>query len=470
MKSSNLHPAYHWFGRLKQGFSKHQNVSRWILLSIVGLSVAAIPFGWKQWTDLQEKQSLALPYRYPFERSPVSITGKLGEEIAFYKQRIQQDPGSGLNRAYLAKTYLKMARATGQASWYLLAEQTAQDSLAKLPFQNDGAIVALAKLAIARHEFDQALTISQQVEQPDETLPVQVTANLALGRVQVAQRASDRWVAQNPDLNALTLHALVQVATGQDQRALQAFEQALRAEEPDEQGSSAWTRTALGRFYYKRGQFAQAQQLYQEALRIVPGYGPALINSAELAIAQGDYGKAEGFYNQFFQVSHQSPSVYDHVIQRGMARIKDLHGDRTAAQTWRDRAEQRLRQDVAGFGHRRELARLLLERDRPGDAKEALALMQTELKHRRDAETLSTLAEALARLQRWPEAETAMQEVLQSGIRDPGVFHRAREIAQALGKNAQATAYFNQAQQIDPTFEHKARRALGLGVGLLGLN
>jgi hypothetical protein len=45
-----------------------------------------------------------------------------------------------------------------------------------------------------------------------------------------------------------------------------------------------------------------------------------------------------------------------------------------------------------GFGHRRDLASLLLEKGRSQDVAEALALMQEEVKIRRDAVTLDTLA------------------------------------------------------------------------------
>jgi tetratricopeptide (TPR) repeat protein len=418
----------------------------------------------------RQNGQLEAAYAYRFERSPVNITANLNQEIAFYKQRLQFDPSGGMNRALLAKTYLKMARATGEASWYLLAEQTAQDSLAKLKFHNDGAVLALAKVAIARHDFAQALQLSQQLEHKEDALALKVTANLAIGNLNQAKLASDRLVAQNPDLNALTLQALVNVAEGQDAFALQHFRQAIAAEEPEETGSSVWARTALGRFYFKRGQLDQAEQLYREALRILPNYAPALINSAELSIRRGDYQTAEQTYSRFFQISQNSPTVYDHVILRGMARLKGLQNDSTSAAQWRDRAEDRLRNHEQGFGHRRELARLLLERGRPQDLAEALTLMQNEVKVRQDAETLSTLAAVLMRLDRWQEAEQAMQTALRSGIRDSALFQQASTIAQALNKSSEAIAYSKAAQTTDPTFDTNAQHALGLGIGLLGLN
>jgi tetratricopeptide (TPR) repeat protein len=162
-----------------------------------------------------------------------------------------------------------------------------------------------------------------------------------------------------------------------------------------------------------------------------------------------------------------------------MARVKALSGDQAGAKEWRDKAEARLREDLSSFGHQRELARLLLERGSSKDVAEALALMQMEVRvspkndryaSRRDAETLDTLAWALSLSGRWQEARAAMQEALRSGIRDAGLFYRAGVIEQALGNQPQSVAFFRLAQETDPMFDEQAQRALGLGVGLLGLN
>ena len=80
-------------------------------------------------------------------------------EISFYQGRVQQNPTDGLDRAALAGAYLKMGRATGSDDWYALAEQAAEQSLASLPFANDGAVIVLAEIAQAEHEFAKALSL-----------------------------------------------------------------------------------------------------------------------------------------------------------------------------------------------------------------------------------------------------------------------------------------------------------------------
>lgn len=440
---------------------KRFGVPLFIALPVIGILIA-VPLGLHFW---DRGGGLDAAYRYRFARpSPGSVTSHLEKEIGFYQERISHDPDGGLNRASLARTYLKMARATGESSWYLLAEQTAQQSLANLPVGNNAAILVLARVAEARHDFAEALRLAKQTSGHEDALAIAVTSNLALGKVDLANQAAEALVGNFPTVGSLALRALVKVARGKNLEAIKDFQQAMAVEEPEETGSSVWVRTLLGRTYYKQGELQQAEALYREALRILPQYSPALLNLAELEIRRGDYQAAQNIYSQFFLTSQRSPTVYDHVVMRGMARALELQGDSSGAREWRDKAEARLRQDLTGFGHRRELARLLLDRGSSKDVAEALSLMQKEVGFRRDAETLSTLAWALSASGRWREAQQAMQEALRWGIRDAGMFYRAGTIEQKLGNQDRASSFFRQAQETDPTFDEQARRALGLGL------
>lgn len=437
---------------------------------LVALPVAGIGLGVFIWSQ----REIDTPYRYPFSPSSSGqVTQALEREIAFYQKRIYRSPEDGLDRAALAGAYLKLARATGDANRYLLAEQAAQRSLANLPFDNQGALLVLARIATARHDFTEAVNLAEQVLRSqsanEEAHSILVTANLARGNLDQANRHADAVVEQIPTLGSLTQRALVKVAQGQDQAAVQDFQQALAAEEPEEMGSSAATRTFLGRFYFKRGNHALARELYQEALHILPRYPLALLNLAELEARVGHYRAAERHYSQVF-VSPDYPTVFDHVALQGLARVKGLQGDQAGAEELWGKAETLIRQHLSlnSFGHQRELARLLLARGRSQDLAEALSLMQAEVRVRRDAETLDTLAWVLSRLGRWREAQPVVQEAIARGTRDAGIFYRAGTIEQALGNHAQASTNFQRAQAIDPTFDEQARRTLGLGVD--GLN
>ncbi|MEG4488056.1 tetratricopeptide repeat protein [Microcoleus sp. D2_18a_B4] len=414
-------------------------------------------------------ENLDSNYRYHFSESLRNNPNQkeaIQQEIAFYQQRLAVDSRSGLNRASLAGSYLKMARATGEGGWFLLAEQAAQRSIADLPFDNQGALLVLARIAEARHDFVTALRFAKQAGSDNEdAIALLVTSHLAMGKVSEANAAAEALVNRIPNLGSLTLRALVRESQGRDAEVLQDYRQAMAAEEPGEVAGSARARSLLGRFYARRGQFVQAKALFLEALRLVPRYPLALIYLADLETRQGNYREAEGYYRKVSAYSGGVATVFDRIVDRGMARVKDLQGDAIESRRLRDKAEAGLRQEQVsgGFGHRRDLASLLLEKGRSQDVAEALALMQEEVKIRRDAVTLDTLAWAFSASGEWQKADRVMAEIVRSGIRDAGMFYRAGAIARTLGKDAESRAYFQKSKEIDPTFDDRSRQAFGLG-------
>jgi tetratricopeptide (TPR) repeat protein len=442
-----------------------------IVVPVVGIVIVNLPPNLRFVSDIFAEKSpagLDAKYRYHFSdvlRNNPSQKELLQQEIAFYQQRLAVDSRSGLNRAALAGVYLKMARATGEGGWFLLAEQAAQRSIADLPFDNTGALLVLARIAEARHDFPTALQFAKQVGFDNEdAIALTITSHLATGKVSEASAAAETLVNKLPNLGSLTLRALVREAQGRDAEVLQDYKQAMALEEPGEVAGSARVRSLLGRFYARRGQFVQAKALFLESLRLVPRYPLALIYVADLETRSGNYREAEGYYSKVSAYSGGAATVFDRTVDRGMARVKELQGDAIASQKLRDKAEAGLRQEQVsgGFGHRRDLARLLLEKGRSPDVTEALVLMQQEVKIRRDAGTLDTLAWALSSAREWEKADRVMAEIVRSGIRDAGIFYRASAIARTLHKDAESRAYLQKAKEIDPSFDVRSRLALGL--------
>jgi tetratricopeptide (TPR) repeat protein len=412
------------------------------------------------------------PYSYNLELNLPGTTNRrqiLQREVELYQTKVQQNPDSGLNLAFLANAYWKLGKATGEVSWYLLAEQTAQKSIAALPFYNDSATLILAQVAQARHDFANAKKIAQSVLKTnpsnDEAKNILLICALATGQLQEAQTLAQQMVKQLPNLGTLTLQALVEEAQGRPE-AVETFQLAMQAEEAGEVGGSALVRVLLGRHFYNRGDLQQATTLYQEALRILPRYPLALMHLAALETRRGNYKQADRYYDQVIAYSQQAANVYDHTILRGKARLQKMQGqsDRELLQ----QAEKLLREDTnaghenGAFGHRRELAQLLLDRNLNQDAQEALSLMQDEVKIRRDAQTLAVLARALMVNDRLSEAQTVMRSALQTGVQNAGMYLQASQIEQKLGNADQAKTNQSQAQKIDPSFDESAQLVLGL--------
>jgi tetratricopeptide (TPR) repeat protein len=439
---------------------------RWVGMPIGLLLLATLGLFFITKSPARTPNSYTLEFNLP---GTINRRQILQQEIELYQAKVQQDPQSGLNLALLAGAYWKLGKATGEVSWYLLAEQTAQKSLAALPFQNASAMLILAQVAQARHDFATAQSIAQTVlkTEPnnDQARVILITCSLATGQLPAAQAQAQPLVRQMPNLGNLTLQALIEDAQGKPS-AEATFRLAIQTEEAGEVGGSALVRVLLGRHFYNRGDLEQAAALYQEALRILPRYPLALLHLAALETRRGDYGAADRAYTQVVAHSRQETNIYDHTVLRGQARLRRLQNQPDGELL--QQAEQLLRQDAntghesGAFGHRRELAQLLLDRNQNQDAPEALALMQAEVKLRQDAQTLAVLARALVFNNQLPQARTTMQSALKSGVQNAGMFLQAAQIEEKLGHIEPAKLNRAQAQRVDPKFDESAQLILGL--------
>jgi tetratricopeptide (TPR) repeat protein len=413
------------------------------LLSVVG-----------GWTLYQRTLEIRGEYHYPYALSETLPLTSVQQELTFYQNRLRQRDSS-LERTALAQTYLKLAKATGDTHWYLQAEQAAQISRSQLPFNNAGAILVLARVAEAKHDFQTSIKLAQEVltaePQNEAALGLLVTSYLAQGKLDQAERIATQLVEQTPTLGTYTLSALVATARGKDDVAAQHFQTAIAAEEPGEQGSSAYVRIVYGRFLMDRRQLDLARTLLKEAQRIAPQDPAALVTLAKLETRAGNYQRAEALYEQVFQAKGLA-NIFDHAALAGLAELRGLQGDDEGARDWWNRAEAFLRghPELKTFGHQRELAQVLLARGNPQDRPEALRLMQAEVKIRRDAQTLNTLAWALTVNGRWQAAQSILQEALDTGVQDASLYDRAAQIADALGQRDRAQQYRVIATRLDP--------------------
>jgi tetratricopeptide (TPR) repeat protein len=441
-----------------------------ILIYLVFLTlgiIACVIFFFPYLAKAVDKTETLFPYPYRTTSADEALR-KLETDIAFYQARTNFSPNDGLELASLAGAYLTKARVSGWANWYLLSEQAAKRSLANLSVFNNGAILVLAEIAEARHDFKEAIRLANEVleYQPgnEAASSILVTANIAQGNLSEAQIVIGELVERTPTAGILSLRALVEVAQGQDDLAQQDFEAAIRLEQPSDAYGSAWLRTQLGKLHVRHGRVKEAELLYGEALRIASDYALAQLSLADLKVEMGEYKIASQLYQDVLDRAKDSSTVFDHVALQGLWRAKTLQGDDAGATEVWNKAEIILREDAYSntFGHPRELARLLLERGEEKDLPEALTLLQKELANRRDPETLELVAWTLMRMNQYEEARTVIREAVLQGVQDVGLYYRAGVIEEKLGSVEQAKIYFYKALTIDQTFNIETWKRLEL--------
>ncbi len=472
-----------------------KNNRRMLAVSVIALLATGVVWVlspgsplWKEQTRPTQQEALTSPQgalmtlpetlpdlvlHYPLKIwTAAEVKERIDREVGTYKQRVQETPKFFKEHASLASAYLQEASATGETSWYLLAEQSAQRSLA-LQKQNPEAWQVLSRIAQARHDFALSDSLNEKIAalspaNDSGVLSNRITIRMAEGRLLEAREAAQMLVEQDPQLPALTQLALVQAAQGQDPVAASSFIKGIQREQVGEGSGSAQARAWLGRIYVRHGQSDLAKQLYQEALRIKPGHEIALGLMGDLALREERFAEAATHYAAA-HAFNQSP-----LFQIKQARAEHLQGQTETALALLIEAEGALRRELAAdsFGHRRDLALLLMDRMQinaeasqvnpdkrteatAADPKEILKLMQAESKVRQDAETMNLWARALIMHDKWQEAQQAVQKSLNAGAVDAELMYRAAQIESHLGAESTAAAYRQAAQQHDLGF-HKS--------------
>jgi tetratricopeptide (TPR) repeat protein len=396
----------------------------------------------------------AVRYRYPIRVASDASTQD-AEAIVALEARVQAMP-SPFDDAELAELYFRRAQQDGDPADYQLAEARARRSLDALASPNP-AVLTLAKLADARHDFRAAIELAHRLQRRSAgTQIIIATAHLALGELAEAGDATDAALAIKPDTAGYLMRALVRQAQGRDAEAAADFARAARAEEPDDLQGAARLRALWGRFLVRRGEAAGAARVLDEALRIVPGFALATATAGELALRTGHPADAARQFEQAFIASRQVRYLID------QARADQLAGDPAAADALRGEVERLVRGELGegGLGHRLDLAEVLIDRGRPADRAEAVALARDEVARRGSFEARFQLARALARSGARDEAERQVQAALASGTHEAPLYELAARLASRRGDAATAALYTRLADRLDPG--RSGWRSLGL--------
>jgi tetratricopeptide (TPR) repeat protein len=380
-----------------------------------------------------DSRSRVAPYRY-------RVTAESGSDLKFLQDRVARSP-EGIDLAGLAAAYLKKAKETGQTRWIDEAELAARRSLEILPVSNPGAILALARAAQMKHDFEGSIRLCDQVlrekSQDSGAWALKATALLGIGRLEEALVAADTLVDHVPLSDNLALRAVILASRGEEREALHDFKKAWVVEEPGDPEGSAWLRAMWARLSLQRGRWEEAEDLLQEALRIRPFHGLALGLLGDLDRERGDLDGADRHYAAAYQ------STSDPVFLIRRARIRNG----SAAREFREAAIKALREAP---GHRIQLARVLLDEGTPDSDAEALAIAEEQTRIRRNADVLEVLARARLATGRVAEARQAVREALRTGVLDASLHELAADIEARLGSASRAEMHRAAARDIHP--------------------
>jgi len=369
--------------------------------------------------------------------------------VARLQAQLAATPDQPALLTQLGAAYLTRARETADPTYYAKAAAALRRSQ-QLDGANPETMTALGLLDLARHDFRAALGWGERAHQlapaAADPLGVVVDAQVELGRYRDAAASAQAMVDRKPNLASLARVSYVRELLGDPGGALLAMEQAVSAGA----GSSAdlaYVQVLVGDLRLGRGQLPQAQAAYQAALRDQPGYGPAEVGLAEVAIAHGQPRQAAALLGP---VAARLP------LPATVALLGDIQAalgqTRVAANQYQlVRAIEALNR-ANGVAVDLELARFEANhaRDAGGNPGPAVALARKALVERPTIFAEDILGWALRQAGKPAEALPHARAAVRLGTRDALLWYHLAAIEADLRQRAPASRDLATALRIDP--------------------
>ncbi len=393
--------------------------------------------------------------------SPIALEAALrAEDIALFERRSLEDPFGASDRARLATLFLQRARETGNVEDYRRAETKARESLGLRTERNGGARLALASSLLAMHRFPEARDAATELLAADEDKPA---SRALLGEIELEMGDYDRarvtfdklwqWRANLAVSPRLARWAELTGKTGVARSILRAArEQAdARGDLPREQ--VAWFHLRVADFELRRGSLTEASLAIRDGLAI-DAQDPRLLSvAARLAALRGDWP----------EVLTLGQRIGDRADLATIALMGDAHlatGDSARAEQQFRAVEASAAANPEPFNRQWTLFRLEHARALPA----TLALLQDEIRTRRDVYGYDQLAWALHLTGDHIAARAAAEQAMRLGTPDATLYYHRGMIERALGNGDGARVHLQRALALNPRFHpvhaNRARREL----------
>lgn len=359
----------------------------------------------------------------------------------------------------LGYTYLQGARKTGDGSYEDEAEDAFGEALERNP-RNFEAMNGMGMIYVRRHQFNEAIEWGRRSLEVNShrarTYGILVDAYIELGRYRKAIEAGQQMVNMRPDLASYSRVSYLRELKGDTEGAVDAMKRAVSAGSGSAEHAT-WCRVYLGHLYFNKGNLAEAERHYQQALWRLPYYGHALAGLARVRMAQGRFEEAVKLYESTVEVF----PIGEYVIALGKAYEAAEQPDEAEAQY--ERAVEMLEDERArGMDTVEELALLLTERDR--DLKRALSLAEGAYERRPTVKNADILAWAQYKNGQTAKAYQTAKKALRLGTKEARFHYHAGVIAKQLGRHGAARKHLQRTLDINPHFAdaEQARQQLAV--------
>jgi tetratricopeptide (TPR) repeat protein len=381
------------------------------------------------------------------------------QRIEALQAGVRSAPADPEGYGELGLTYLQKVRETGDPSFYPKAEGVFREALARDP-ENFTATNGLGSLALARHDFHDALELGQRARRANPTIPrnygVIADAQIELGRYAAAERTLQHWINLRPELSSYARVSYFRELHGDLRGALEAMRLAVSSG-GDTPESFSYVQTLIGNLHLDRGAYAAAERAYRSVLDGAPDYAPALAGLARVEAGRGELGSA---IDRYRKVVKRLP-LPEYVIALGDA-------EQAAGRAAAARGEYALVDAQARLlrsnGVNTDVDLALYEANH-GSARRAVALGRSAWRAAPSVRSADAYAWALSSAGQDEEALRFSRDAMRLGSRDPAFLYHAGMIARRAGWTGQARGLLAQLvagnPRFSPLYGPRAERALG---------
>jgi tetratricopeptide (TPR) repeat protein len=342
----------------------------------------------------------------------------------------------------LGQAWLARARVSREGLDWQRADIAADVALKKVP-DLPAALNVRALVLLHGHRFAAARDAAERILQIDASDPMALgtlsDAQLELGDLKAARAAAQRMIDIKPNLPSYTRAAWLRWLLGDVAGALDLWRLAIDAGRGALPEPTAFALTEAARLFWHRGDLGGADKGLDMALAVQPGYGPALLLKARVALAQGDAARAATLAKQ--------AQVFEPLVE-GAWLLEDAlrtAGDEAGANA--------AAADVARIGADDGRAFANYRAVRKQDLDGALADMQRERRVRGGPYTLDTHAWVLHRSGRAADARVIVDELRKKLPPDARLLYHVGAVLMATGEEEEGRALVNKALKTNPHFD-----------------
>jgi len=384
---------------------------------------------------------------------------KTDDRIAMYQALALAKPADAHYQMQMAATYLQKMRETMDPEYLNRAARLIEGVLSD-DRNNYEALRLKSAIELERHRFPEVERHSRRLTEiaPDDPWNWGTLGDslMELGRYSEAADAYQTMVKLRPDMSSYNRAAYYRFVAGDSNGAVEIMKRAIESGSRSPE-NVAWCLVDLGNIDLKVGRSAEAEEAFQAALKLFPGYHPA---NAGLGRVYAQQGKSPLAIEQFLKAEEAVP------LPEYAAALEDLYeaagrADEARKQAARLAVIEKMDQ-AAGFPANRNLALAYADRGRNLDR--ALAMIREEMKSRRDVYEQDALAWVLYQTKQYDDAKQASAKALELNTPEPAFYYHAGMIAKASGDAGEARKLLAKALELNPEFQPRqaaqARAAL----------